>query len=229
MVCERTHTKMTRRACLVRQGLLPRSEEQGPIRHVPMECRDCPQGKRIAQEEKQEKMTARQKSYEGPFACAKCGEGEEEGRAHGGRGLCTRCYAAETKKGTLSKWKLSPPIPKKEKKDKSVILDSPITVPKTAQEEEKAPDPAEDFPGPCETEAAGPEERQAPDPIVLTFGSERNRHLRGWLELMAIVNRRILEEEIYISLEHAANTFLERNSVLRNPETKQKFLEKVKI
>jgi len=55
MVCERTHTKMTRRACLVRQGLLPRSEERGPIRHVPIECRDCPQGKRIAQEEKQEK------------------------------------------------------------------------------------------------------------------------------------------------------------------------------
>ena len=111
MVCEQTHTRMTRRACLVRQGLLPRSEERGPIRHVPIECRDCPQGKRIAQEEKQEKMAARQKSYEGPFACAKCGEGEEEGRTHGGRGLCTRCYAAETKKGTLSKWRLSPPIP----------------------------------------------------------------------------------------------------------------------
>jgi len=45
---------------------------------------------------------------------------------------------------------------------------------------------------------------------------------------MAIVNRRILEEEIYISLEHATNTFLERNPVLRNPETKHKFLEKVK-
>ena len=209
MICERTHTRMTRRACLVRQGLISRAEERGPVRHVPIECRDCPQGKQIAQEDQQEKMAARQKSYEGPFACAKCGEGEEEGRAHGGRGLCTRCYAAETKKGTLSKWKLSPPIPKK---DKSVTVASPV--PAKAEVVLDSPIKAEI-----------PATPAPPEPFTLTWESRRNRDLLEVLEMMAVCHRRSFPDEVFASLEQVAAAFLDLNPQLKSKEYANNYIK----
>ena len=201
---------------MVRQGLLPRRGTTELVRNVPYECRDCPQGKKIA---KEEKLIAKQKTYIGDaFRCGKCGEGEKEGRRHAARGLCKKCYTAESKRGTIEKW----PATAAAVQEKSVVLDSPITTIRAAQEEAAAPS--------AEAEKAlDPVRITELGDIVLRFDTPRNQHLRHMLDLMAIVNRRELIEEVFINLEYASNTFLEHNPVLKDPDKKQKFLEKVNI
>lgn len=214
-------------------------------------CRDCPKGAQIAKEEADRMAAARKRTTATPFVCEKCGKGEKEGRKHRAHGLCSSCHQRLWKEGTLKEWiknrnfyggdrwgdaadnlagkehggAKTPPSAAEEGKSVVVVMDSPIPAPPAGI--------ALDSPLPKEKTAAAvsndsPSAKQeAPVPVTLQWLSPRDKRLHEVLDLMALVHRRPLLQEVYSILENSAEDFLEGNTIFQDRGNMLKFKEEM--